>query len=69
MIYIVYETFLFVPNIRQNAPLDILGSNKFRGACPQTPLEFGLHIDFIQATPLPSEHYLQNTHIHTCIRS
>jgi len=33
----VYETFLFEPNIRQNAPLDILETHNFlRGACPQT---------------------------------
>jgi len=37
MIYIVYETFLFVPNIRQNAPLDILGSIFFLGFMPPDP--------------------------------
>jgi len=54
MIYIVYETFLVVPNIRQKAPLEILGSIFFiGGACPKNPPpELGLHIDSIQATPL-----------------
>ena len=66
MIYIVYETFLFVANKHQNAPLDILGSNKFLGGtCLQTLLEFGLHNDSIQATPLvthvKSEHFETRT--------
>jgi len=55
MIYIVYETLLFVPNIRQNAPLDILGSNKIPreyAPRPPAPLEFDLHINTIQELPL-----------------
>ena len=34
MTYIFYETFLCVPNICQNAPLDILRSNIFMGGPP-----------------------------------
>jgi len=37
MIHRVYETFLFVPNIRQNAPLDILGLDKFMGELVPRP--------------------------------
>ena len=49
----VQKTFLFVPNIPQNTPPTFYGQIFFWGGIPQDPpIAFGLHLPFIQATPL-----------------